>query len=59
MVDKMTKAGLSYSVFAKVHKRLSTRGVFALLAGAGQRSVRVTNSAHILSMIVSFLKDGL
>jgi len=59
MVDKMAKARLSYPVLAKVHKSLSTRGVVALLAGAGQKSPRVTNSADILAKIVFSLKKGL
>ena len=44
MVDKMAKPGLSHHVRAKVHEKLNTRGVIALLAGAGQKSARVTNS---------------
>ena len=55
----MAKAGLSYPVLAKVHERLSTREVVALLAGAGQKSARVTNSADIPARIVFSLKKGL
>lgn len=58
MVDKMAKAGLLNPVLVKVHKRLGTKGVVALLASAGKKRARVTNSTDILTKIIFSLKKG-
>ena len=54
MIQKIAKAGLSYTALKKVHNDLKSKGVVALLAGDDEKP-RVTAKSDILAKIVYYL----